>query len=232
MEQLLAEKREVFGKQLSGLRASGRVPAIVYGAGSKESLSLSVVSGDFVRLWKKAGESTILSLSIDGDGKKNVLIHDVAMDPVTQKPLHVDFYEVSKDHKLKVNVPFVFDGESRAVKELGGMLEKVLHDAEVEAFPDKLPHELIIDISKIATFDDHITLGDIKMPEGATLTGEPESLVAKVNPPRTQEELDAELAETTDASLDDIEVEEKGKQDDDESEGSDESSEGSKEKSE
>lgn len=209
MIQLNAHRRTLFGKKTAGLRARGFLPAVIYG-GKEKSATLSVPTREFMKVWKTAGESTLIDLSVDGAGKKSVLIHEVAFDPIKSEPLHVDFFEAVSDRPLKTRVALLFQGESEAVKSLGGVLLKVMHELEVEALPKDLPRELVVDIACLATFDDHILLKDIIPPKGVTLFGEPDSLVAKVNPPRTDEEL-ADLTETQATDLEAIEVAKKGK---------------------
>jgi large subunit ribosomal protein L25 len=214
MLELVAERRIITGKKVGRLRQDGLLPAVVYG-GEKASQSLTLKAREFMKAWKSAGESTILNLKIEGESVKNVLIHEVAVDPVKSNPLHVDFYEVKEGQKLKTHVPLVFVGESEAVKSLGGVLVKVFHEIEVEALPKDLPHELEIDLSKLATFQDHILLKDIKSIAGVTLIGEEESVIVKVDEPRVVEEEET----PTDVNLEDIEVEKKGKKEDEDEAG-------------
>jgi len=181
----------------------------VYGGGAAAE-PLSVSTSEFLKMWRKAGESTVVTLSVDGDTSKSVLIHDIAFDPVTNDPLHVDFYEVVADRLLKTNIPLHFVGEAPAIKVLGGVLTKVMHEVEVEALPKDLPHEIEVDISSLATFSDHILLKHIALPTGVTLIGEPDATVAKIIPPRTDEEI-AALKETVAVDLETIEVAKKGK---------------------
>lgn len=217
--QIEAQKRELLGKKASSLREKGLVPAVVYGP-KGVPMPLAIQRDAFMKVWRKAGESTVVDLKIDGEGVKNVLIYDVMFDPVKSQPLHADFYEVSADKTIKANISLEFIGEAHAVKALGGSLLKVMHEVEVEALPKSLPHTIEVDISSLKTFDDHILLKDIKVSKGVTLHGDPEGLVAKVSAPRTDEEI-AQLNETTEVNLENIEVEKKGKK---EEEGSDETS--------
>ena len=209
MQQLIAEKRVVFGKKVRVLRKNGFVPAVMYGNSSKAQ-ALSVRTGDFLRTWKKAGESTIVDLKVEGGLTKNVLIHEVTVDPVTSAQVHVDFYEVAADRMIKTHVQIEFQGESDAVKSLGGVLLKIMHEVEIEALPKDLPHALHADLSQLKTFADHIVIKDISVPRGVTLLGSLDAVVAKVNPPRTTEEL-AGLETAAEVNLETIEVEKKGK---------------------
>ncbi len=209
MQKILADKRTVFGKKVKDLREKGFVPAVVYG-GTDEPMPLSVRSQELLKAYQHVGESGMIELTIKDGGKKSVLINEIAFDPIKLSPLHVDFHEVATDKPIRVHVPFVFIGESDAVKSLGGVLIKVMHEIEVEALPKNLPHEIIVDLGVIRAFTDTISLQDIKSPHGVELIGERDAFIAKVVPPRTEEEL-AALENQVSINLEDIAVVKKGK---------------------
>src|SRR3989344_2529739 len=131
MLTLLTEPRNVFGKGLKAFREKGKLPAVVYGR-KKKPHSVFVNLADFKKVWKKAGESTLVELS---EPKANVVIHDIAVDPMSDEPIHVDFYAADMDKPITASVPVVFKGVSGAVKDLGGVLVKVMHEVEIEALP-------------------------------------------------------------------------------------------------
>lgn len=203
---LKTEKRDAFGRGLAVFRAKGHLPAVLYGP-KDPSRSFFVDFGDFKRVWKKAGETGVIELDFEGK-KKQVLIYDVDVDPLKGEPRHVDFYAVDMAKKTTVSVPLVFEGEAPAVKVLGGVLVKVIHELEVEALPADLPSELKVDISKLATFEDRVEVSDIKVPQGAEILTEPDEVVALVEEPR-EEEVTEEPA-----SIADIEVTSKKKDED------------------
>ncbi|MEK7631016.1 MAG: 50S ribosomal protein L25 [Patescibacteria group bacterium] len=209
MQKILANKRIVFGKKVKDLRAQGLVPAIVYG-GVGEPSSLSVGAQELLKAYRYAGESGMIELDIKDGGKKSVLIHEITFDPVKSLPLHVDFHEVAADKTIKVHVPIAFTGESEAVKSLGGVLVKVMHEIEVEALPKDLPHEISVDLGLLQTFADTISLEDIKPPRGVQIIANNDALIVKVVPPRSEEEL-ASLENQVSINLEDIAVEKKGK---------------------
>lgn len=193
-----AEKREVFGKALSEARLRGELPAVIYGP-KEETMPVFVPFGVFKKIWHEAGESTLIELNIDGS-KKDVLIHDVDVDPIKSYPRHVDFYVVDLTKKLTASVALVFEGEAPAVK-LGGILVKVMREVEVEALPKDLPHEIKVDVSSLESFEDRITIADLKLSKGVTAVAEPEEVVVLAEAPKS-EEAPAEEA----ASLADIEI--------------------------
>lgn len=210
MQQLKAEKREITGKKVKTLREKGVLPAVLYG-GKNNSETISVSTNEFMKTWKVAGESSLVGLAVDGGKTHTVLIHDVAVDPVSARPVHVDFFEVAANRPIRTHVPIIFDGESEAVKSHGGVLLKVMHELEIEALPKDLPHEIRIDLSVLKTFDDTIVIGNVTTPHGVTIVGASDATIAKVNAPRTSEELAAELETPSDVNLEQIEVEKKGK---------------------
>lgn len=175
MIEIQATKRTETGKALSALRATGKMPAVVYGP-KAEPMSISVNQREFQKVFKSAGESTVVTVQVDG-ARVPVLIHDIDRDPVTGIPRHADFYAIVKGQKVEVNIPLSFDGESAAVK-AGANLVKTMHEIAVEADPMNLPHELSVDISKLASVGDQILARDIVLPQGVTLAADPEEIIA------------------------------------------------------
>jgi large subunit ribosomal protein L25 len=205
MITLEVKKRDKKEKRVV-LQKNGMIPAVFYGRKEK-STPISVVSNDFVKVWKKAGESSIISLKCTGEEDKEVLIQDVDVDPLKGVPRHADFYVIEKGKKLKIKIPIEFSGVAPAVKDFGGTLVKVMHEVEIEALPKDLPQHLIADISLLVTLDSQVLAKDIKLPEGVTLVIKPEEVVASVA--EFKEEVE-KPAETID--LESIEVEKKGKE--------------------
>jgi len=185
--ELKAKVREVLGRKVKTLRKKGIIPAVVYGLKAK-SIPLEIDYSEFEKVYKEAGESTVIKLKT-GKESKNVLIYDVAMDSVSDKFIHVDFYEVRMDKPITAVVPLVFEGEAPAVKNLEGVLVKNITEIEVEALPANLPHEIKVDISVLKTFDDLIHIKDLKIPDGVKISINPDEIVALVSPPRSDEEL-------------------------------------------
>jgi len=188
------------------IRKTGGIPAVVYGHKIK-NVNLTVDGKSFANVYKEAGETTVLDLHIDGENaERSVLIHDIAIDPVRSNIIHVDFYEVKKGEKIRTNIPLVFEGESAAVKSEGGVLVKNIYKIEVEALPKDLPHEFVVDISKLATFSDVMTVEDLHIPAGVKVFTDPKEVIAKVIPPRTTEELES-LEKVAEMKVDEVKVE-------------------------
>lgn len=203
MITLKAEARDIATK-LDGLRKAGRIPAVFYGK-KEPSTPISINTVDFLKVWKQAGESSVVVLDTP-EGEKESLIHDIDFDPVKGTPRHADFYVFEKGHKVEVEVPLEFEGVAPAIKDLGGSLVKVVHAVRVEAMPKDLPHDIKIDISSLVDFTSQILAQDIVMPHGVTLLEKPEEVIALVSAPREEKE-----EEVAPIDLDAIEVEKKGK---------------------
>ena len=184
--QLQAHKRSIIGKGVQALRAQGRMPAIVY-SGGEESVPIELSAKEFAQVFKAAGESTVIELSIEGE-TKNVLINAVDIDPIKHEVRHADFYAVKKGQKVEIAVPLVFTGVSPAIKELGANLVKVLHELDVEAEATNLPRELTVDITSLVDLESHIAAKDVSLPEGVTLVTDPEETVAIVVIPEEEPE--------------------------------------------
>lgn len=191
--KLKGEKREVLGKKVAGLRREGMLPAVLYGKG-KPSESLQVERKEFDRVFRETGSNTVVLLDLGTAAPKNVLIHEVAVDPVKGETLHADFYEVRMDEKITTTVPLKFIGDSRAVLDLGGSLLTNKSEIEVECLPGDLPHELEVDIAVLEDFDSLIHVSDIIVPKGVEIKDDLEETVALIEPPRSEEEM-AELDE-------------------------------------
>ena len=107
MVALKADKRDPSVKA-DKIRAAGMLPAVFYGK-KEDSTPISISMVDFLKVWKEAGESSVISLET-ADGTKESLIHDVDFDPVTGRPRHADFYVFEKGHKVEVEIPIEFEG--------------------------------------------------------------------------------------------------------------------------
>ncbi len=191
--------------ELSDLRKAGKMPAVFYGK-KTASTPIAISQGDFLKVWRTAGESAVVTIKA-GTESVDTLIHDVDIDPVTESVRHADFYVFEKGKKLEVSVPLEFDGISPAVKDLGGILIKALHELKISADPQHIPHEIKVDISSLEAMDSVIKAADLKLPAGVDLIENPEEIVAAITKPKE------EVEETAPIDLSSIEVEKKGKQD-------------------
>ncbi len=190
------------------LREEGSMPAVLYGP-KEDTLPITISIKDFGKVLKEAGESTVITLETP-KGKKNAIIHAVQFDPVRSTPIHADFYIIEEGKELEVNVPLEFVGVSVAVKELGGTLVKVVHELPIKGKPADLPHSIEVDISTLTDLDSNISAGAIVLPKGIILTNSVEDIIASISVAKEEEE------ETIASDIAEIEVEQKGKKEDEE----------------
>jgi len=208
MLKLSVKIRKILGKKVKNLRKEGILPAILYGPKIKESLSLEVDYELFEKIYKEAGESSLISLEIEGKKQKpQVLIQEVKRDSVTDMFLHIDFYQPRLEKEVEATVPLVFEGKAPAVKELGGTLVKNISEVEIKALPQKLLREIKVSVENLKTFDDEILISDLKVSEGVKISRSPEDIVALVTPP---EKIEEELEKPIEEKVEEVEkVEEK-----------------------
>lgn len=188
--RLAAHVRNVHKKKSELLRKQGLIPAVMYGPGG-ESAILCCALGEFERTYRSAGESSLIQLSVDDNEPINTLIHEVQYDPVVNRPIHVDFYRVNMSEKLTAHIPLIFAGESRAVKEQGGILVKNIDELEVRCLPGDLVPEIEVSLSPLTELESSVTVGDISLPNGIELSSHYDhaDIIAIVTPPVSEEEL-------------------------------------------
>ena len=205
MNTLTATKRSKADK-LAIVRNNGMVPAVVYGV-RVENTMISVTAIDFDKILKIAGESSTIVLDIkDEKGtstKVDVLIHDMQVDPIRGFPIHVDFLAIDMNKTIEVTIPLEFIGVAPGEKE--GILVKTLHEVEIEALPKDLPHSLSVDVSVLAAIDDQIHVKDLVLPAGVKMITDENEVVALIAP------IKEEVVDETPVDLSAIEVEKKGK---------------------
>ena len=194
MLKLEVKKRETFGKKVRALFGQGYIPAEIYGHGF-ENIHVSLPVKEFGKVFKEAGESSLITITIDGK-MFPVLIHEIKKDVLGDRIIHVDLYRVRMDEKIKTQVPLRFIGESSAVKEKGGVLVKSVEEVEVEALPSDLPHSLEVDISKLTELHQNLHGSDIIIPKGVKVFIEPEMGIVTVMEPQKEEVVEAPAAET------------------------------------
>lgn len=187
---LAAQKRQARGKAIKKLRADGKLPAVIYGHG-KETETLELNATEFGRVFDQAGYNGILLVKIGDERAVNALIHEVQFSPLKRQPIHADLYRVKMDELIRTTVPLHFTGESTAVFQDGGSLMTNLEEVEVEALPANLPSNIEVDISKLDDFEKSISVADLKVPAEVKLLTEEQELVVRVEPPRSDEELEA-----------------------------------------
>ncbi|MCI0343964.1 MAG: 50S ribosomal protein L25 [Chloroflexi bacterium] len=184
---LKATPRTIIGKHVARLRRAGQLPAVVYGRG-EESTNVQVDTHEFEQLRRFAGPNTLVDLSIDGGKARPILVQEVQLNHVTGRMLHADLYLVRMTDELTVDVPLVPTGKSEAIETLGGTLLHVTENVRIKALPDHLPQSITYDLAPLETFEDAIHVRDLAIPDDVTLLTDLDEIVAKVAPPRVEEE--------------------------------------------
>ena len=167
MLNLPAETRERAGKGASrALRREGRVPAVIYG-NNEDPVAIHVEEKELVRqLGTGHFFNSIVEIQLDGKSVRT-LPKDVAFHPVSDRPLHADFLRISKDHKVHVEVPVVFENEAASPGlKRGAVLNIVRHELELVCDPERIPDEIHIDVTGLDV-GDSIHISRVKLPEGS-----------------------------------------------------------------
>ena len=201
--QLQAETREILGKKVKTLRAKDFLPGVVYGRGFTP-ISIQVPMKDFEKVYAEAGESTLVYIKMKNESYPTI-IHDVALDPISEKFMHVDFYKVRLDEKIKAKITLNFIGEAPAIKGLGGILVKNMSEIEVEGLPQDLPHKIDVNIAGLEQFNSQILVKNLAISDKVIVLAKPEEIIALIQEPITEEELKAQL-ETPTVAPEDVEV--------------------------
>jgi large subunit ribosomal protein L25 len=186
---LQAREREERGKNAARrLRASGMVPAVLYGDGQSTPLAVPGKIVDYTL--HHLGDNALYDMDL-GAGTSTARIVDVQRDPVTGRLLHVDFAPVDMQERIEVTVPLHLVGESPGAEE-GGVLQQVAYEVDVESLPGDIPQELTLDVSALG-MGENLTLADVTLPEGVTLISDLEEVAATVTAPTeiTEEEMEA-----------------------------------------
>lgn len=179
------------------------IKGVIYGK-KEENTPIFASYNEFKKIWREARGTSLIILKGVGEDKE-AIIQDISFDPVNDNPIHVDFYIIERGKTMEVSIPLEFEGIPPAVKELGGVLVKALHEIEIEVLPKDLPKSILVDVSSLKDFESRILAKDLKLPASAKLLSDPEENIALVVPP--QEEV--ESVEVPDISS--IEIEKKGK---------------------
>jgi large subunit ribosomal protein L25 len=207
---LNVKKREVTGRGVKNLRKQNLIPAVIYGK-DVAPLNLVVEYLPFSKLYKEAGESTLIDLKIDEAAPVKVLVQETQIDPRTNKFIHVDFRQIKMTEKIQVAALLKFIGEVPAVKELGGTFVCSMDEVEIECLPGDLVHEIEVDVSGLKTFEDSIQVKDLKAPPGVKILEDIEATIATIEAPLTEEELKAELETPVAEKVEEVQVAEKEK---------------------
>ena len=182
--KLVAQKREKGGA--SKLRAAGSIPGCLYGPGA-ENVNLKIKKADFDKVFAQAGESHLIDLVIDNGSPAQVIVKDLQRSAVKSDIIHVDFYKVSKNVKITTELPLHFIGESKAVKESGGILVKEMDSVKIKCLPGDLADFIEIDLSVLENMHDAIRMHELKLPKGIELVSHTDEVVVHIIETKAEE---------------------------------------------
>lgn len=210
---LNAEPRTVVGKQVKQLRRQGKLPGVIYG-NKVDSKSVTLDLREATKVLSTVSSSSLVTVVLEGKEYPS-LVREKQIDFILRTLKHIDFQTVSLTEKIKASVSIHFEGESEAVKEFDAILSTGINQIEVEAYPQDLPENFIVDISILKNLGDSILVKDIPMPENVELLSNPEELVVFASSSKpTAEEEEEVVEEELPTSEGEPEVIEKGKKED------------------
>jgi len=183
--QLNAQIRSILGKKTKKLRNEGLIPAELYGH-NISNIHLLVNEKEFLPVYKKAGENTIIEININNEKKVPALIKDVNFHPLTQKILSIDFHQLRMDEKVETEIPIEFKGEPKAAKK-GLMVEKLIEKVKISTMPDLIPAKFEIDITNLENPGDAVYVKDIKRGEKIKILASEDTILAIVTEEQKEE---------------------------------------------
>ncbi len=214
MEKVVIEavRRDVVGKKVGALRRAGKLPGVMYGH-KFEPTPILMDLRDASRTLAHISQSQIVYLSLDGK-EHAALVREKQRDFIRGTLKHVDFQVVSLTEKIRTNVSIEITGVSPAIKNFNGVVVTDTNQVEVEALPQDLPENFVVDVSTLENIGDAIYVKDLVLPANVELISNPEDIIVVITgaaPELAEEELEEESAEP--------EVIERGKKEEEEEEG-------------
>lgn len=211
---LEAQSRAALGSASSRrLRRQGLIPAVLYGK-KVDNVNLVVDGEAFESVLRQHGR--ILDVKLPDGTLEKAMIREVQYDPFGDEVLHVDFSRIALDEKIKLPIEIEYKGEAKGTK-TGGIFEVSVHSLEVECLAGNIPEKIVVDVSEL-DIDQVLRVKDVKSPEGARLLADPETAIARVAPPRLEEEVAAPAVAAAEAGAAEPEVIAKGKKEEEEGE--------------
>lgn len=191
--KLTVQARTITGKEVKKMRKEGILPAVIYGKSLENSLLVSCVKNDFIKVYKACWYSTPIELV--GSVNQLVLLQDMQLDPVSDEVLTLDFLAVNRNEKVSASIPVILIGESKIEKQNEGRVQLVKDTVEVEAFPQDLPHSIEIDISKIESINDVIFVKDLVLSNKVEILDDQEQALVTVVELDDEEEQETSVAD-------------------------------------
>ena len=189
---LEAVKREGRGKnEANRLRASGQIPAVVYGSRTDgkapEGVPVSVDPKQVLRiLHSDSGANTLITLKVPGTAEARVMVKEYQLDPITHQLLHADFYQLALDKAITVTVPVTLKGEPKGVKQQGGLLDFVTREIQLQVLPTEIPEHIDVDVSELM-LNQSIRLRDLALDDKWKTVTPPDTMIVHVVIPKAEE---------------------------------------------
>ncbi len=192
---LSVEHREKLGTTgAQALRAAGKVPAVLYGHGAVAE-HIAVDARAFEEVVHRAGRNAILTLTDGGRKRQTALVREIQRHPVSRRVIHADLQRVSADETIDARLAIVTVGVAEGVRNSGAVMDVITHELEVEGPASRIPENLEVDVTALGIHD-HISAGDIVLPEGFRLLTAPDAIVVAIEASRTARELEEAAAPT------------------------------------
>jgi large subunit ribosomal protein L25 len=196
--ELQVSTRKLLGKKSRFLRRQGITPVHLFGYNT-EPMALQCETVRLKQVLKTAGKTKLVGLTVDKHKKpRNVVVREVQKNAISGELVHVDFFQVSMEEKIKVDVPVVLVGEAPALKVKTNMMAQDLSAVEIECLPDRIPEAIQVDISVLVEDDQSIQVKDLVLGEGVVALTNPAQVVVRIAPlqiEKVEKKVVAEVAE-------------------------------------
>ena len=202
-----AQKRTVMGKKVNALRREGWLPGVVYGR-HLQAFPIQMPAHETSLIMSKLTSSSLVTIDVDGE-KHTAIVRDRQRDVIYGRLTHVDFLALSLNEKLRTTVGLELVGEAPVLKLADVILNQGVFELELECLPQDLPSKIEVDVSKIASMDDLITVGSLNLSDKITVLTDPSEVIISVGYSEQEKEPAAEAVEAP-------EVVERGKKEEEE----------------
>jgi large subunit ribosomal protein L25 len=207
-----ATRRNIIGKQIKKMRREGKLPAVLYGH-HVQPIPITLDFRETNRILNSVGLSQLLTMDIEGETYP-VLVRDKQFDFIRGTLLHVDFLAVSMEEKISTSIVVVIEGEAPAVKDFNGVVVSGANELEIECLPGDLPDRIVVNISNLKQIGDAIYVRDLDLGEKVEITDDPETMLVVITP----FEMIAEEVAPEEVTLEEPELVEHGKREEEEEE--------------
>lgn len=186
---LSAQKRDVIGKKVKQLRREGFVPGTIYGPAT-EPVSVQFKYRELELSLRDAGGTNLIDVSVDDDNNYPVLARDVQRDVIKGTILHVDFFAVDMNTKIRADIPLVYEGQSPLVISRKGIMITGPNSITVEMLPSRLINQVVVNVNELDEMGATISVADLPIDEGITVLNDPEEMIARIVQPSAARSLE------------------------------------------